>query len=43
VETSSKSKGQIVLDASGPALPRLLVPYMVLIIMYTEGDVLFSC
>jgi hypothetical protein len=39
VETSSRSKAQIVLEASGPTLPRLLVPYMVLMNMYTDGDV----
>lgn len=39
VETWSRSTANISLVPEGPALPRELVPYMVLMTRYTEGDV----
>lgn len=40
VETSSRSRATIVLVAEGPVRPAESYPYMVLMIMYTDGDVL---
>lgn len=42
VDTSSRSNPKMALLAVGPRVPHAFLPYRVLTIMYTDGDVLLS-